>query len=376
MLTVKCRTPFPIGRVQNILVRSTNWIGDVVMTLPAFAALRKTMPSAKISVLAKPWVAELFHLCPDVDEVILFQSPGIHNGMAGKFRLAADLKKRNFDAAVLFQNAIEAAIIARLAGIPVRAGYNSDGRGLLLTHAVRRTKEIRKVHQIDYYLEMVKSLGFESAGRGVHLRFGDDYAQVAEDLLDRHQLKGGGPLIGMAPGATYGPAKMWFPDRFAAVADRLTDEFSAQVMLFGSRGDHKIAEQVRLYASHPAINIAGQTTLKEAIALIGRCHLFISNDSGLMHVAGALGIPTIAIFGSTNPATTSPVGDRSIVITRAVSCSPCLKKTCPTDFRCMDLIGADEVFETAKRLLQSYSSFPRKRESSDFSYVDSGSSPE
>jgi len=308
MLKVRGNAPFPIDKVRNILVRSTNWIGDVIMTLPAISAVRKTLPGAKISVLAKPWVAELYHICPDVDEVVLFQSPGIHNGLAGKFRLAADLKKKSFDAAILLQNAIEAAIISHLAGIPVRAGYNSDGRGFLLTHSVQRTKEIRKVHQIDYYLEMVKALGFESAGRDVRLQPGNDYAGIAEELLKAYKMASGGPLVGMAPGATYGPAKMWFSERFAGVADRLVENFGARVLLFGSRGDHDVAGSVRQHASHPLTNIAGRTTLKEAIALIAGCGLFISNDSGLMHVAGALGIPTIAIFGSTNPVTTSPVG--------------------------------------------------------------------
>jgi heptosyltransferase-2 len=351
MMKVQCKSEFPLGRLQNILVRSTNWIGDVVMTLPAIAAVRKTLPEATISVLAKPWVAELYHICPDVNDVILFKSPGAHDGLAGKFRLAAELKKKKFDAVILLQNAIEAAIISHLAGIPVRAGYNSDGRGFLLTHSVQRTRNIRKVHQIDYYLEMVKSLGFESAGRDVRLRTGEDHDGIAEDLLRRYEIESGGLLAGMAPGATYGPAKMWFPDRFARVADRLIEDFGARVLLFGSRADQSVTDSVCRYASHPLTNIAGRTTLKEAIALITRCGIFISNDSGLMHVAGALGIPTIAIFGSTNSITTSPVGERSIVITKAVDCSPCLKKTCPTDFRCMDLIGADEVYETAKKIL-------------------------
>jgi len=353
MLKVRGDVPFPIDSARNILVRGTNWIGDVIMTLPALTALRKTLANATIAVLAKPWVAEIYNICPDVDEVIIFRSPGAHSGLAGKFRLAAELKERNFDAAILLQNAIEAAIIARMAGIPVRAGYNSDGRGFLLTHSVRRTKEIRRVHQIDYYLEMVRALGFESAGKDVRLKPAKDYEGIAEDLIREYAPAGSGPLVGIAPGATYGPAKMWFQDRFARVAERLVENFGARVLLFGSRGDHAAAENVRQYASFPLANIAGLTTLKEAVALITRCKLFISNDSGLMHVAGALGIPTIAIFGSTNPVTTSPVGNRSIVITKAVDCSPCLKKTCPTDFRCMDRIGADEVYETAKKLLET-----------------------
>ena len=158
-MKVRISTRTPFDRARNILIRGTNWIGDAIMTLPAVRAIRSTFPAARISVLAKPWVAEIFHLCPDVDEVIVFQSPGSHSGITGKLRLAKELKARKFDTAILLQNAIEAAIIPCLAGIPVRCGYNSDARGLLLTHSVQRTEAIRKVHQIHYYLEMVKSLG-------------------------------------------------------------------------------------------------------------------------------------------------------------------------------------------------------------------------
>ena len=342
----------PAGKIENILIRGTNWIGDVVMTLPAIAAIRKTFPRSKIAVLAKPWVAELFHICPDVDEVILFQSPGIHDGITGKFRLARKLKNKSFDMAILLQNAIEAAIIARLAKIPIRAGYNSDGRGFLLTHSVHRTKEIRKVHQVDYYLEMVKALGFKPAGRKVNLIPTDEYSAISDEILSQHHIGKEEVVVGIAPGATYGPAKRWFPERFAAVADRLVEDFATHIVLFGSADDRYSADQVQQNSKNALINLAGKTNLKEAISLIARCKLFISNDSGLMHIAGALGIPTIAIFGSTNPVTTSPVGEKSIVVSKGVPCSPCLKKECPTDFRCMDLISVDEVYNIARDILK------------------------
>jgi len=169
MLNVRESKELVPEKIDNILIRGTNWIGDVIMTLPAIAAVRKTVPSAKISVLAKPWVAEAYRICPEVDEVIIYQDPGIHHGIAGKYRLARELKIKGFDLAILLQNAIEAAIIAWLAGIPIRAGYNSDGRGILLTHSVQRTKAIRRVHQVNYYLEMLKSLGFQSAGSDIKL---------------------------------------------------------------------------------------------------------------------------------------------------------------------------------------------------------------
>jgi len=352
-MKVRISTHRTFTGAKNILIRGTNWIGDAVMTLPAVAAIRNTFPNARISILVKPWVAEIYHLCNAVDEVIPFQSPGVHSGIAGKIRLAKELKAKSFDMAILLQNAIEAAIISRLAGIPVRAGYNSDGRGLLLTHSVQRTEAIRKVRQIEYYLEMVKALGCQSAEANVHLKPGKEYEIVSERLCDQHGISGDTFLIGIAPGAAYGPAKRWFPERFAAVANRLIDDFSAQAILFGSSEDRKSTDAVQHNVSHKLINLAGKTNLKEAIAVIARCNLFISNDSGLMHVAGALNIPTVAIFGSTNPLTTSPVGDKSIVIYKGASCSPCLKETCPTDFRCMEMISAEEVYETAITLLTS-----------------------
>ncbi len=254
--------------LKRVLIRGTNWIGDVIMSLPAISAVRETLPNAEITVLAKPWVADIYRLSPDVDEVILFQSPGIHDGIGGKIRLAHEIKQKNFDIALLLQNAIEAAIVASLARIPVRAGYNSDGRGFLLTHSVRRTREIRMIHQVGYYLEMVKALGFRGGKRNIILAINDDLRIRAEELRKQNGAKDEGLLIGIAPGANYGPAKMWYPKRFAAVADRLIEEFSAEVILFGSRADREITNLVERHARRTLINMAGKTGLAEAIALI------------------------------------------------------------------------------------------------------------
>ncbi|MDI6726915.1 MAG: lipopolysaccharide heptosyltransferase II [Smithellaceae bacterium] len=341
----------PRRGIDRILIRGTNWLGDVIMSLPAVSAIRNTYPNAKISVLAKPWVAELYRFCPAVDEVIIYQTPGVHEGIRGKFRLARELRKRNFPLAILLQNAIEAAIIAKLAGISLRAGYNTDGRGVLLTHSVPRSKEIALVHQVHYYLHLVSQLGCRSAETGVFLKVGEKERLMAEGIIKKRGLSGNGPLVGMAVGATYGPAKKWFPERFAALADKLIAEFDAKVILMGSAQDKERAAAVSGFMSRPSCDLTGETSLSEAIALIERSNLFISNDSGLMHIAGALAVPTIAIFGSTNPTATSPLGENSLVIYKSVDCSPCLKKTCPADFRCMDSITVDDVYLPARRIL-------------------------
>jgi heptosyltransferase-2 len=341
----------PREGINKILIRGTNWIGDAIMTLPSVASIRATYPKAHIAMLVKPWVADIYKLFSDLDEIIIYENK--FDNAAGVFRLAQKLKGEKFDLAILLQNAIEAAIIAVAARIPLRAGYDSDARGLLLTHRVRRTQEIKNVHQIDYYLEMVKVLGCVPVNREIHM-------ETKINLLDaRNVLRKFIPeetkkmIIGIAPGATYGPAKKWFPDRFAATADKLSEKFSAQVIIMGGKADGETAQEIRKLARAQLIYLAGKTTLREAIYLISQCSLFISNDSGLMHIAGALNIPTIAIFGSTNPVTTSPAGNKSIIVRQEVPCSPCLKKTCPTDFRCMKLISVEDVLPVAEKLIQN-----------------------
>jgi heptosyltransferase-2 len=340
----------PRDGIDKILIRGTNWIGDAILTLPAVAAIRATYPQAHIAVLVKPWVADIYGLFSAVDEVIIYENK--FDTPTGVFRLARMLKGKKFDAAILLQNAIEAAIIVLAAGISLRAGYDSDARGLLLTHRVHRTKEIRKVHQIDYYLEMVKALGCVPVDREMHLESKINPLDV-QDILHKFIPETKEAIIGIAPGATYGPAKRWFPDRFAAVADKLNEHFSSQGILLGGKADWEVAQEVQMLARTKLINLAGKTTLREAIYLISQCRLFISNDSGLMHIAGALNIPTIAIFGSTNPVTTAPAGNKSTIVCREVSCSPCLKEKCPTDFRCMKLISVEDVFAAAQNLFQN-----------------------
>ncbi|HNY51010.1 MAG TPA: lipopolysaccharide heptosyltransferase II [Smithella sp.] len=339
----------PKKRFNKILIRGTNWIGDAIMTLPAVASIRATYPQAHIAMLAKPLVVDIYKTFSDLDEIIIYENKFDHS--TGVFALARILRDKKFEAAILLQNAIEAAIIALAARIPVRAGYDSDARGLLLSHSVRRTKAIRKVHQVDYYLEMVKALGCVPVDQEMHLEDRinlSDVQQILKKFIPDPQKA----VIGIAPGATYGPAKKWFPERFAAVAGRLSEKFSAQVILMGGKADAETAREVQRLAGKEFINLCGMTSVREAVYLISQCRLFISNDSGLMHVAGALNVPTVAIFGSTNPVTTAPAGRKSVIVHHEVPCSPCLKKECPSDFRCMELISVEDVLKAASKLLE------------------------
>ena len=336
--------------IRKVLVRTANWIGDAVMTLPALASIREGLPNRHIAVLTKPWVADLFLGHPLVDEVILYESPGRHEGVRGKWRLAGELSQKRFDLAILFQNAFEAALLAYLAKIPRRAGYNTDARGLLLTQAVPVNGKVKKGHQVDYYRAMTAGLGFQSPPSPPSLSITKRQGEESERILSSRGLQGERRLIGLAPGAAYGPAKQWFPERFAALADRFSRGWGARLLIFGSQGDRGTASQLIQNAHSEAADFTGQTTLGQAIGLMARCRLFVTNDSGLMHVAAALGVPVVAIFGSTDPARTAPLGKNCRVVRKPLPCAPCLKTHCPEKRECMEKITVDEVYEAAREL--------------------------
>jgi heptosyltransferase-2 len=336
--------------IKKVLIRSANWVGDAVMSLPAISSIRQSFPRAEIAILAKPWVAEIFRHSPIVDRIILYHGHGIHQGIQGKWRLAKELRDERFELALLLQNAFEAAFIAYLARIPRRAGYDTDGRRLLLTHAVTRNQEMKENHQIDYYLGMVESLGFFRAGRIPHLGVSPEKQGEACRMLHSLGIKETEEIIGISPGATYGSAKQWFPERYGQLAEKIGKELGARILIFGSDGDKKVALQVCHNSGVPLIDLTGLTNLSQAMALIARCRLFITNDSGLMHVAAALNTPLVALFGSTNHRRTGPRGGVCRVIHKSISCAPCMKAECPDRRQCMELISVEEVYEEAKAI--------------------------
>lgn len=344
--------PLPGGflGVRRVLVREANWIGDAVMTLPALASIRKALPDRPLAVLAKPWVADLFSGHPLVDEIILYESPGRHAGLRGKWMLAGELRRRGFDLAVLFPNSFEAALLAFLARIPERAGYGTDGRGFLLTRAVRVSPAAGKGHQVDYYRAMTAGLGFSGDLAVPALELTEERRLESGRILEAKGLDPDGLFLGLAPGAAYGPAKQWFPERFAEVADLFSRDLGARSLLFGSAGDGETARRVMESAGSEAADFTGRTTLGQALGLIARCRVFVTNDSGLMHAAAALGVPVVAVFGSTDPDKTGPRGRKCRVVRRALSCAPCLKKRCPENRECMARITVEEVYEAARDL--------------------------
>jgi len=338
--------------MERILVRSTNWIGDAVMTTPALGSLKANFPGARLSVLAKKWVAPVFEHHPAVTEIIVLEDEGRHRGLAGLRRLAGDIRSRQFDLAVLFQNAFGAALTVRLAGVPLRLGYDTDGRGFLLNLKVRLRPEDKLVHETIYYQRLLERSGLSITKSDPVFYLSPDSEARAASRLAAEGLSGTF-LLGLAPGASYGSAKQWPADRFARASEMILNETGGTALIFGSGADGETAGRVKDLLSAPSFDLTGRTDLAETAALIKRCGLFLTNDSGLMHVASGVGAPLVAVFGSTNPITTGPVSGRVRIVRREVECSPCLKRTCDRpEHPCMDLISPGEVASAGLELLE------------------------
>ena len=344
--------PLP-AKPARILVRSTNWIGDAVMTTPAVRTIRHNFPESEITLLALPWVADVFSSCPHIDHIFIYDKNGRHKGLAGKIRLAADLRPKKYDVAILLQNAFEAAFITSLAAIPVRAGYTTDGRGLLLSHGVRKHPDVGNKHQVHYYQEMLQGLGMKTGPDSLELFLDPSSVQEAEAIIQQADKGRGGPVIGLNPGAAYGPAKRWPTSKYAEVGRQLAKETDGIILVFGTDADRPAAEEIASVAGKNVLDLTGKTSLALALACIDRCNVFVTNDSGLMHVAAALNTPLVAIFGSTDHVATGPYTNKATIIRKPMECSPCMKTHCPEKhFKCMEEIGVDEVAEAALTLLK------------------------
>jgi heptosyltransferase-2 len=342
---------------SRIMVRATNWIGDAVMSLPALRALRARFPNAYIAVQAVPWVADLYAREPYLDEIVLYRARRGASDLKGKWCAAQQVRSRRFDCAILLTNSFDSALILWLAGIPRRIGFNRDGRGWLLTDRVPQPRkgEIPR-HERYYYLELLRRAGMiETVPDCSEILL--DAAPAARAAGSRRYAELGmtAGVIGVSPGAAYGGAKRWLPERFAEAAASIASSTGSAIAVFGAKDEGPAAALVMdslAARGCTAHNFAGTTTLKEFIDLAAACRLFLTNDSGAMHVASALGVPTVAVFGATDDVGTGPVAATSRVVRESVDCSPCLLRECPIDHRCMTRVSAARVAAEGLELLK------------------------
>jgi heptosyltransferase-2 len=329
---------------RRVLVKEVNWLGDIVMSQPALRAVRKAYPTAHLAVLVRQELAAFFDGCNWIEEVLPYRlRPGVA-GLADRARIVATLRHGQFDLAVHFPDSFDAALWAAAAGIPARAGYVRDARGWLLTHGVARDPATLDGHQAHYRLHMLRqALGINGDAEDFVPDVDEQARQTMTAWLTARR-KGSGKLIALAPGATYGPAKEWPAANWAALIDLLAGHDGAECVLVGAPSERVRCEEVGSGSRSGALIAAGDTSVGELVALLSLCDAFAGNDSGAMHVAGALGVPTVGIFGSTSPERTSPLGPRTHVIYRGIECSPCLERTCRFGhYRCLTDIGVEEV---------------------------------
>jgi len=310
--------------VGKILIRVNNWIGDVVMISPAMRAIRQRFPTAEITLLAKPWVLDALQGSPVYDRLIEYDPDGPHAGLGGRWRLIRSLRRERFDMAVLFQKAFEAAFLARTAGIPLRIGFRSDCRGWLLTHCLEEPGE---GHHVERFLRIAEALGCDTRDRRLHFHLSQRARDTAWNFVLQNGLRNPTFRVAIHPGASKSP-RGWHAERFAEVAVALVRSRGVRPLLLGSEQDRPVLQDMaRIIGSAAILPPKGQT-LQEMAAVLNRCHLLLCNDSGPMHVATALRVPVVAVFGPGHPDRTSPYTDRNLyqAVTAAYPCSPCRQK--------------------------------------------------
>lgn len=342
---------------MKIVVRGTNWIGDAVMSVPALKELRRIFPGAEISLHTRSWARGIFEDADFIDRILEAETAA--SKVQTVFKQAKELKSQNFDLAVLFTNSFESALTAKLARIPRRFGYAKEGRSFLLTDSVEMPFWKNERHEAFYYLNLVAAVEKAYSGKQTvsqdevqaELKLSEERRQAARRFLEESGIDLSKKTVALGAGSTNSRAKRWPAANFAELNDRLQSDLNANVVLIGAADEADVSREVFERAKQKPLVLTGQTSLAEAVAVLGEVDLLISNDMGLAHVAPAVGTKTLVIFGPTNPLTTRPLG-AEIIRRNDVECAPCMLRDCPIDHRCMTRITPADVFEKALEMLR------------------------
>jgi heptosyltransferase-2 len=345
-----------LENIKRIVVRGTNWIGDAMMTLPALRELRRLFPAAHITLATRSLASGLFEDSDFLDEQLIYD----RRGLGSVVKQIREWRRRRFDLAVLFQNSFEAALLASAARVPIRIGYATEGRGVLLSNPVHLPAWRNSTHEVFYYLNIVAEIERCFGGKTTILQrdpdctlsVSDNRKAEAREILRANRVSDGYPIIALCPGSTNSRAKRWPAERYALLADRLIAECGAEVLLIGSAAEADVSLAVGGLMRQKPIMLTGKTDLPQAVAVLSLVDLIVTNDTGPAHIASALGCPTLVIFGPTNPLTTRPFSPVAEIVRHPPYCAPCMLRDCPIDHRCMTAISPDEVFTRAQLLLE------------------------
>lgn len=335
---------------KNIIVRMPNWIGDAVMATPVLQDIAAYFPHAKLTLMCQGAIGQLFRHDPAIDEVISFTKP---SGWIHHLRLTPfieKLRQGDYDTGLLLTNSWSSAWWFYRGHVKNRIGFGGRGRTFLLNHALPFPKNIETQHLITTYKTLLGPLGLPVSTTKTKLFVTEEEKQAVNRFLVEQGITEDSILIGINPGAAYGTAKCWLPDRFHEVASQLLQDPRVWIIFFGDNQGRTLTDKIAAGLGSRVLNLAGKTSLRELMAYISRLNTLLTNDSGPMHIASALNVPVVALFGSTSSIKTGPI-EPAIVIHKHVECSPCYKRVCPIDFRCMKRIQSDEVAAAIRKML-------------------------
>lgn len=330
---------------ERVLVKAVNWLGDLVMSVPALKAVRRAWPQSYLGVLVRRELGSFFAGARWIDEVIPYTLSSGMRRVPDVWRIVCAIRRRRFDLAILLPNSFESALWPALARVPERVGFCADARGWLLTRGAAQPPASLRTHQVHSYLQMLEAtLGIRGDAADGTLDVDPLRRTAMRAWLAARRRHPDRLLIALAPAAAFGPAKEWPAQHYAALIDLLAERHHAECVLVGSPGERVRCDEVVATSKDGALISAGEVDIGEAMALLLLCNGFVGNDSGATHVAAALGIPTVGLYGSTRPERTGLRAAQSAVIYRRLECSPCLQRTCPFGhYRCLSQISPQEV---------------------------------
>jgi heptosyltransferase-1 len=338
--------------VQSLLVVKLSSIGDVVQSLPVAAALRRRFPRAYIAWAVKPAAADVVIGNPHLNGTFVLgggdrscAAASVLPPLSAPIRLARALRQHRFELAIDMQGLLKSALIARLSGAPARIGFRNHQEGAFLLNNLAIVPDRRDIHAVDAYLGFAEAVGAPTHPLDFTIATAESDRQAVDGLLGDQR-----DLVALIPGARW-LSKRWAPTRFAAVADAVADESGCMSAVVGARGDAALAAEIAASAHVPILDLTGKTTLKQLAEFFRRCRAVVSNETGPMYIASAVGAPTVAIFGPTDANRLGPYGEGHAKVTANIGCRPCRLRSCQP-LRCMDAVSVDQVLAAVRQVVR------------------------
>lgn len=344
-----------MNRYKKILLVRLDRIGDVLLSTPAIKAVRDAYPESHITVMVRPYARDIVDGNPYLNEVILYDKTRSQKGIRANIDFIIELRRKSFDLAIALHPTCRTHLLLFLAGIPERAGYDRKW-GYLLTERISHYKQMGLKHETDYVLDMLKEIGIASSDKALYMPVNPDSENRAQRIFKEAGIGDEDSIIVINPSASC-PSKRWQAHNFAETADRLVDKYHAKIVIISDSQSAGLAGIVTSSMKNGCLNLSGKTTVADLASVLRRADLFISNDSGPVHIACAVGTPVIAIFGrrdaGLSPLRWGPTGATDIVLHKDVGCARCLAHDCKNGFKCLDAVTVDEVVDAAGKILET-----------------------